>query len=71
MAKVKTVMTGTHAAGAAISRCIVMAFGNQAVKSNNPILVRENWGTLQLNEDWTIGVSKPMKDATGKIELSQ
>ena len=53
-----------------------MAFGNQVVKSNNPILLRENWGTLQLTEDWTIEVSKPMnsvkeKDTTGKIELSQ
>ena len=48
MAKVKTIMIGRCAAGTAISRRIVMANGNGVVKSNNPILLKENGGSLQL-----------------------
>ena len=52
VAKVKTIMTGTRAAGIAISRRIVMTIGNEVVKSNNPILLKEYGGSLQLTEDW-------------------
>ena len=76
MAKVKTIMIGTCAAGTAISRRIVMANENGVVKSNNPILLKENGGSLQLTEDWARGVLKSMnwmkrKGTTGKIEPSQ
>ena len=70
------VMIGTRAAGTAISRYIVMAIGNRVVKSDNPILLKENRGLLQLTEDWVRGVLKSMnwvkrKGTTGKIEPSQ
>ena len=76
MPKVKTIMIETRAAGTAISRRIVTAIGNGVVKSNNPILLKENGGSLQLTEDWARGVLKSMnwvkrKGATGKLELSQ
>ena len=76
MAKVKTIMIGTRAAGTAISRRIAMAIGNGMVKSSNPILLRKNAGSLQLTEDWARGVLKSMnwvkrKGTTGKTELSR
>ena len=37
MKKIKTIMTGTRAAGTVISRRIVMAIGNGVVTSNSPI----------------------------------
>ena len=46
MTKVKTIMIGTRAARTAISRRIVMAIENGAVKSNNPILLKKNGGRL-------------------------
>ena len=76
MANVKTIMIGTRAAGTTISRRIVMVIANRAVKSNNPVLLKENEGSLQLTEDWARGVLKSMnwvkrKGTTGKIEPSQ
>ena len=76
MAKVKTIMIGTRAAGTAISRRIAIAIGNGMVKSSNPILLRKNAGSLQLTEDWARGVLKSMnwvkrKGTTGKTELSR
>ena len=47
MAKVKTITT----ADTAISRHIVMAIVIGVVKSNNPILIKENGRSLQLTED--------------------
>ena len=41
IAKVKTIMIGTRAAGTAISRRIVMAIGNGVVKSNVPVLLKK------------------------------
>ena len=76
MAKVKTIMIGTCTAGTAISHRIVVAIGNGVAKSNNPILLKKNGGSLQFNKDWTRGVLKSMnwvkrKGTTGKIEPSQ
>ena len=76
MANVKTIMIGTRAAGTAISRRIVMVIANRAVKSNNPVLWKENEGSLQLTEDWARGVLKSMnwvkrKGITGKIKPPQ
>ena len=76
MARVKIVMTETRAAGTAISRRIIMTIGNGVVKSNNPILLKENGGSLQLTEDWAKGVLKSMnwgkrKGTTGKIKSSR
>ena len=53
-----------------------MVLGNGVVKSNNPILLKENAGLLQLTEDCAGGVLKfanlvRRKGTTGKIEPSQ
>ena len=53
-------MIGTRVAGTAISRRIVMAIENGVVKSNIPILFKENEGSLQLTEGWGRGVLKSM-----------
>ena len=76
VAKVKTIMIGTSTAGTAISRLIVIGIGNVVVKSNNPILLKENGGPLQLTEDWATRVLKSMnlvkrKGTTGKLEPTQ
>ena len=47
MAKAKSIMIGTRAAGTAINRHIVMAIGNGVVKSNKPTLLKKNGGSLQ------------------------
>ena len=47
MAKVKM---ATCAAGTAINRRTVMAIGSGMMKSNNPILLKENQGLLQQTE---------------------
>ena len=52
MAKVKTIMIGTCAAGTAISHRIAIAIGNGVAKSNNPILLTKNGGSLQFTKDW-------------------
>ena len=72
MAQVKTIMIGTRASGTAISCRIVMTIGNGVVKSNKPILLKENWGLLQMMDDCARGVLKSMswvkrKATTGKI----
>ena len=81
MKKIKAIMIGTRAAGTAISRRIVnrriaMAIGNGVVTSNSPTLLKENWGSLELTEDWSQRVIKSMnwtkrKSTTGKIEPSK
>ena len=53
-----------------------MAMGNGVVEPNNPILWKENGGSLQLTEDWTRAISRSMnrmkrKDTTEKIEPFQ
>ena len=69
-------MSGTRAAGTAISRRIVMVIGNGVVRSNSPTLLKENGGSLELTEDWARGVIKSMnwfkrKGTTQKKEPSK
>ena len=76
MGEVKTIVIGTRATGTAISCHIVMAIGNEVLKSNNPILLKQTGGSLQLTEDWIREVLKFMnwvkiKGTTGKIEPFQ
>ena len=75
-AKVNTIMVGARPAGTTRSRCTVMIIGNGVVKSNNPILLIKNGGSLQLTEDWARGVLKSMnwvkrKGTTEKSEPAQ
>ena len=53
---VKYVMIGTGVAGAVISRRLVIAIGKGVVKSNNPTMLMENGGPLELTEGWARGV---------------
>ena len=76
MGEVKTIMIGTRATGTAISRHIVMAIGNEVLKSNNPALLKQTGGSLQLRENWIREVLKFMnwvkiKGTTEKIEPFQ
>ena len=76
MGEVKTIMIGTRATGTTISRHIVMAIGNEVLKSNNPKLLKQTGGSLQLTENWIREVLKFMnwvkiKGTTGKIEPFQ
>ena len=76
MKKIKTIMIRTRAAGTAISRRIVVAIGNGVVRSNSLTLLKENGGSLELNEDWARGFIKSMnwikrKGTTRKIEASK
>ena len=69
-------MIRTRAAGTAISRRIVVAIGNGVVRSNSLTLLKENGGSLELNEDWARGFIKSMnwikrKGTTRKIEASK
>ena len=69
-------MIGTRATGTAISRHIVMAIGNEVLQSNNPALLKQTGGSLQLTENWIREVLKFMnwvkiKGTTEKIEPFQ
>ena len=69
-------MIGTRAAGTAINRRVVMAIGNGVVRLNCSTLLKENGGSLELNEDWARRVMKSLnwtkrKGTTVKIELSK
>ena len=69
-------MIGTRVAGTAISHRIVMAIGNGVVRSNSPIMLNENGGSLESTMDWARGVIKSMNwtkrtGTTGKIEPSK
>ena len=76
MKKIRTIMIGTRPAGTAISRRIVMAIDIGVVRSDSPTLLKENGGSLELNEDCARVVIKSMnwtkrKGTTGKIEPSK
>ena len=52
MKKIKTITTGTWAAGTAISHRTVMAISNGVVRENSPTLLKKNGGSLELTEGW-------------------
>ena len=52
MKKVKAIIIGTRAARTAINRRIGIAIGNGVVRSNNPAMLKDNGGPLELTEDW-------------------
>ena len=47
MAKFKTIMIGILATGTTANRHIVLAIVNGVLKSYNPIMLKENGGSLQ------------------------
>ena len=60
-------------AGTAISRKMVIAIATRVIKANDPIILREFGGSLELTEGWARCVLKSMdwvkrKGTTGKVE---
>ena len=74
--KTKNIIIGTRLAGTVISRRMVMAIGTGVVKANDPSLLKEYGGHLQLTEDWARSLLISMdwvkrKGTTGKVEPSE
>lgn len=49
--KVSDVMIGTRAAKEVISSCLVIEIGKGVAKANNPTMLMESGGLLELTED--------------------
>ena len=73
--KVKDIIVGTRAAGGVISRRMVIAIGTGVVKANNPDILKEFGGPVELTEGWARSVLKSLnfskrKGTTGKVDPS-
>ena len=71
--KIKDVLIESRLAGTVISRKTVVAIGTGVVKANEPKILKEFDGSLELTEGWTQKVLKSVdwvkrKEATGKVE---
>ena len=74
--KVKDIINGTRAAGGVISRKMTIAIGNGVVKANDPSLLKQYGGPLELTEMWARGVLTSLnyskrRGTTGKVEPSE
>ena len=54
--KVKDIIIGTRTAGGVISRRMVIAIGIGVVKANDPNILKEYGGQVELTEGWARGV---------------
>ena len=52
--KIKDVLIGSCLAGKVISRKMAVVIGTGVVKANEPKILREFGGSLELTEDWLI-----------------
>ena len=71
--KIKDVIIGSRLASTAISRKVVVAIGTGVVKANEPKILREFGGSLELTEGRARNVLKGMdrvkrKGTIGKVE---
>ena len=70
--KTKDIVIGTRQAGTVISRRMVIAIGTGVVKANEPNLLKEYGGHLELTEDWARHLKSmewvKRKGTTGKVE---
>ena len=71
--KLIDVIIGSRLAGTVISRKMVVAIGTGIVKTNEPKILREFGGSLELTEGWARNILKGMdwvkrKDTSGKVE---
>ena len=69
--KIEDVIIGSRLAGTVFSRKMVVAIGTGVVKANEPKILREFGGSLELIEGWARNVLKGMdwvkrKGTTGK-----
>ena len=58
--KIKDVIIGSRLAGTVISRKMVVAIGTGVAKANEPQILREFSGSLELTEDWARSILKGM-----------
>ena len=58
--KIKDVIVSSRLAGTAISRKMVIAIATGVIKANDPNILREFGGSLELTEDWARSVLKSM-----------
>ena len=75
LAKVKDGITGIRFTGRVISRKMVIAIGNGAIKANSPSSLKKYGGHIELTDDWARYALKSMKwtkrkGTTGKVEPS-
>ena len=71
--KVKDIVIGTRLAGGVINRRQVMCIAKGVVKANNPNLLTEYGGGLELTNGWARNILKSIgwvKGTTGKIAPS-
>ena len=71
--KIKDVIIGSRLAGTVISQKMVVPIGTVVVKANEPKILREFVGSLELTEDWARNVLKDMdwvkrKGTTGNVK---
>ena len=71
--KTKDIIVGSRLAGTAISRKMVIAIATGVIKANDPNILREFGGSLELTGCWACSVLKSMdwvkrKVTTGKVE---
>ena len=73
--KVKDIAIGTRRAGGVINRRQLISIGTGVVRANNPELLKEFGGNLELTDKWSRGVLNKLnwtkrKGTTGKVDPS-
>ena len=71
--KIKDIVVGSHLPGTGISRKMVIAIATGVIKVNDPNILREFGGSLELTEGWARSVLKSIDwvkriGTTGKVE---
>ena len=69
----KDIIVGSRLAGTAISQKVVIAIATGVIKDNDPNILRQFGGSLELPEGWARSVLRSMdwvkrKGTTGKVE---
>ena len=50
--KIKDIIVGTRIAGRVINRCTVICIANGVIRANQPNLLKEFGGTVELTDCW-------------------
>ena len=69
--KIKDIIVGSRLAGKAISRKMVIAIATRVIKANDPNILREFGGSLELTEGWARSVLKSMDWVKEKGQLEK
>ena len=75
LVKVKDIALGTRMTGGVINSKQLTNIGDGVIRANNPEMLKEFGGTIELREGWTRSVLKSLnwserRTTTGKVELS-